>query len=179
MNSPQDHRDSDDVRIGDTERHAAAEDLGEHFAAGRLTQEEFEERTGAVYQARTRSDLKALLFDLPGGKLDGYLTERAADAEQHSRRAPVRQEPLETEHGGEVEAPAKGITREQKWAIAKYTSPFIALILFMLLQEAGMALAWMAFLLIPIVWMTAATLENGPESRAERRQERRERRGGR
>lgn len=176
MNNPQ-GQNPDSLRIGDAERNAAAEDLGEHFAAGRLTQGEFEERTGAVYQARTEADLKAVLFDLPGGTLDGYLTERAADADRHARAVPAhREDQVDAEHGGEVSAAAEqGITRSQKWAIAKYTVPFISLILFMLMREAEVTLAWLAFLLIPIVWMVASALENGSGSGRDRR-ERRERR---
>lgn len=173
MNNPQ-GQNPDSLRIGDAERNAAAADLGEHFAAGRLTQGEFEERTDAVYQARTEADLKAVLFDLPGGTLDGYLTERAADADRHARTVPARrEEKVDAEHGGEVSAAAEqGTTGSQKWAIAIYV-PFISLILFMLMREAGVALAWLAFLLVPIVWMVAPVLENGSgsESGRERRRQ--------
>lgn len=52
-------------RIGDKERDAAVAALGEHFAAGRITQEEFEERSSAAWQARTASALAPLFADLP------------------------------------------------------------------------------------------------------------------
>jgi hypothetical protein len=53
------------LRIGDAEREAAAAGLREHFAAGRLTLEEFQHRLGAVFAARTDGDLSAVTHDLP------------------------------------------------------------------------------------------------------------------
>ncbi|APU16323.1 MULTISPECIES: DUF1707 domain-containing protein [Actinoalloteichus] len=54
------------LRIGDAERGQAMQFLGDHFAQGRLTIEEYEERIGAVTLARTRSELIVLFNDLPG-----------------------------------------------------------------------------------------------------------------
>jgi len=54
-----------DIRVSDAERDQAVADLSEHFQAGRLTQEEFEERSGRAFQARTVNDLTALFTDLP------------------------------------------------------------------------------------------------------------------
>jgi hypothetical protein len=53
------------LRIGDAERVAAASALGDHFAAGRLDQVEFDERLGKAYAARTFEDLEPLFADLP------------------------------------------------------------------------------------------------------------------
>ena len=52
-------------RIGDAEREAAASALGEHFASGRLTHEEFDERHARVWSAKTNSELLPLFADLP------------------------------------------------------------------------------------------------------------------
>jgi hypothetical protein len=54
-----------DVRVGDAERHAAATALQKHFAEGRLTWEELDERLKSAYEARTRGDLTVLFGDLP------------------------------------------------------------------------------------------------------------------
>jgi hypothetical protein len=54
------------VRIGDVERDSAVSALGDHFAAGRLTREEFDERIDKAMQARFQSDLQPLFADLPG-----------------------------------------------------------------------------------------------------------------
>ncbi len=52
-------------RIGDAERDVATARLGDHFAAGRLDHEEYDERLDAIWSARTRADLDQLFWDLP------------------------------------------------------------------------------------------------------------------
>ena len=54
------------VRASDGERDQVAAQLQRHFADGRLTQAELEERVGAALAARTRDQLRALTADLPG-----------------------------------------------------------------------------------------------------------------
>jgi hypothetical protein len=54
------------IRVSDADRDQAIAELSEHFQAGRLTQEEFEERSGRALQARTGDDLAGLFTDLPG-----------------------------------------------------------------------------------------------------------------
>jgi Domain of unknown function (DUF1707) len=56
---------SDLLRVGDAERQQAVSALGEHFAAGRLDQEEYDTRVQAAYASRTRVDLQGLFDDLP------------------------------------------------------------------------------------------------------------------
>jgi Sec-independent protein secretion pathway component TatC len=53
------------VRIGDVERDRAIASLGDHFAAGRLTAEEFELRMDHALKARFNEDLEPLFADLP------------------------------------------------------------------------------------------------------------------
>jgi Domain of unknown function (DUF1707) len=53
------------LRVSDEQRERAAQDLREHFATGRLTQEELDERVQRVYSARTERELNELLADLP------------------------------------------------------------------------------------------------------------------
>lgn len=52
-------------RIGDDERRTCAEQLGTHYAAGRLSPEEFEERLGIALTAQTAAELGRILADLP------------------------------------------------------------------------------------------------------------------
>jgi hypothetical protein len=54
-----------DLRIGDADREAAAARLREHYAQGRLTLEEFNQRLDAAFAATTQSQLSALTRDLP------------------------------------------------------------------------------------------------------------------
>jgi hypothetical protein len=58
---------SDDtvLRISDADRQRAASLLAEHYAQGRLTLEEFDERSSAALAARTRADVDPLFADLP------------------------------------------------------------------------------------------------------------------
>src|SRR5690349_20836033 len=54
-----------ELRIGDAEREATAESLREHYAQGRLTLDEFNERLSASLSAVTQRDLDELTADLP------------------------------------------------------------------------------------------------------------------
>jgi hypothetical protein len=54
-----------DLRIGDADREAAAAGLREHYAVGRLTLEEFNQRLDAVFHATTQSQLRQITRDLP------------------------------------------------------------------------------------------------------------------
>ncbi|MFI5713965.1 DUF1707 domain-containing protein [Kribbella sp. NPDC051620] len=53
------------LRIGDAERDRAVEQLSDHFVAGRLTQEEFEERSDQATKARYADEVDLLFADLP------------------------------------------------------------------------------------------------------------------
>jgi Domain of unknown function (DUF1707) len=57
-----------EMRASDSDRDAVVSDLSEHFQAGRLTAEEFEERTGRALAARTWGELRDLLTDLPAAR---------------------------------------------------------------------------------------------------------------
>ncbi len=54
------------IRASDGERDQIVAQLQRHFADGRLTQAELEERVGAALAALTRDQLDALTEDLPG-----------------------------------------------------------------------------------------------------------------
>jgi Domain of unknown function (DUF1707) len=53
------------MRVGDAEREAAAAEVREHFASGRLTQDELNERLDQAFAAKTRGDLNGVFTDLP------------------------------------------------------------------------------------------------------------------
>jgi Domain of unknown function (DUF1707) len=53
------------IRVSDAERNAVAEQLGVHYADGRLDQAEFDERISRTMSAKTRGDLAGLFDDLP------------------------------------------------------------------------------------------------------------------
>ncbi len=57
------------TRASDQDRDQTATALGGHYAAGRLTFEEFQERLDQAYAAKTLGDLDGLMADLPGTDL--------------------------------------------------------------------------------------------------------------
>jgi hypothetical protein len=72
--------DPSGLRVADADRESLISELREHMLAGRLSAEEFEDRLGAAYRARTRADLDALRADLPmsAATMQGALAERRA-----------------------------------------------------------------------------------------------------
>ena len=74
------------MRVSDAERSAVAEELGRHYADGRLDQAEFDERITRTMAAKTRGDLAGLFDDLP----DTDSTAGAGPAGTGAPSAPYR-----------------------------------------------------------------------------------------
>ncbi len=55
----------DRIRVSDADRDRIAARLRDHFAEGRLTQEELDERISAALSAKTFGDLRRVMVDLP------------------------------------------------------------------------------------------------------------------
>jgi len=55
----------DTMRISDADRASALDLLSEQFAVGRLDKDEFDERSDAVWSAKTQGDLTPVFADLP------------------------------------------------------------------------------------------------------------------
>jgi hypothetical protein len=60
------------MRASSADRERAVDVLKAGFAEGRLTQDEYNDRMGRAYAARTYGDLAALTADLPAGVLPGW-----------------------------------------------------------------------------------------------------------
>jgi len=75
-----------DIRVSDAERDRAIAELSEHFQTGRLTQEEFDDRSGLALRARTGDDLRELFTDLPTG---GTVPEPEPEREPVTAPAPA------------------------------------------------------------------------------------------
>lgn len=58
-----------DLRVSHAEREHVSRLLSEHFAEGRLTVDEYGDRSSAASEAVTRADLNRLLVDLPGAEV--------------------------------------------------------------------------------------------------------------
>jgi hypothetical protein len=86
--------DPDDaLRASDQDRDAAASEIREHFAAGRLSDEELSDRLSAVYRAKTSDELKTLRSDLP-------VLPVTVRAEMAQRRGHLQRRMLQEAGGG-------------------------------------------------------------------------------
>jgi hypothetical protein len=56
----------DRIRVSDADRDRLTAQLRDHFAAGRITRGELEERLSAALNAKTFGDLRQIMTDLPG-----------------------------------------------------------------------------------------------------------------
>jgi len=78
--------------VSDQERDRAAQELREHFAAGRLTEDELNERVQGVYAARTAQQLTGVLSDLPALPVPReQLKVELAERRRHLRRRLVQE----------------------------------------------------------------------------------------
>jgi len=87
---------SSGLRVSDEQRERAAQEIREHFAAGRLSEEELSERVQRAYRARTEEELTALLADLP--RLPVSPQQRKAELAE--RRGQLRRRLLQESGGG-------------------------------------------------------------------------------
>jgi len=73
---------SGDLRVSDADRDQALHELGLAFKAGRITADEFDQRSGQALTARTGKELTVLLTDLP---LDEALAARDTALQRANR----------------------------------------------------------------------------------------------
>jgi hypothetical protein len=143
------------MRVGDTERNSALEALGEHLSAGRITLDEYGDRSAKVTVAKTADDLSALFDDLPaphpvlpGTAVTGIVSQTASGG--------VARYP----HAAEM-PPARGVARpdgdtrstaQKLVAAAAAASVFVAVALFFVTGH------WWWFLLIPAISAVAGSI---------------------
>jgi hypothetical protein len=130
--------DTGGQRIGSDERDLAVTQLQHHYQAGRLTPEEYEDRSVRASRAQTWADMTPLFADLP-----------------EPRPGPVRVSLVAPEQGPQGLVPLSDRARETVMAL----TPLVALILFFVTD-----LTWYWFLAIPIVGIVLY----GPEGRRHR-----------
>jgi hypothetical protein len=83
------------LRASDADRERYAQSLREHFAAGRIGEDELTERLDSVYEARTVAELEAVVHDLPALPVSAAATR----AELRERRAELRRHLLQQAGG--------------------------------------------------------------------------------
>jgi hypothetical protein len=76
------------MRVGDADREAAAAQLREHYADGRLTLDELNERLDQAFAATTRADLNTVFRDLPYTQRPGYVETQPSGTGWERGRAP-------------------------------------------------------------------------------------------
>jgi hypothetical protein len=133
-------------RIGSAERDLAIGQLQQHYQAGRLTPEEYEDRSVRASRATTWAEVVPLFADLP-----------------EPRPGPVRVNLVAPQPRPQGLVPVSDRTRETIMAL----TPMAALVLFF-----ATGYLWYWFLAIPIMGI----LLYGPEGRGKSRRDRRDRR---
>ena len=90
-----------DLRVSDADRDRALSELSEAFRVGRITADEFDQRSGQALRARTGKELTALLADLPLDGPPATRTHRPGTSQsrlrrpgRHGRIRPRRHPPL-------------------------------------------------------------------------------------
>ena len=138
------------MRLSDAERTDAVNDLAQALGEGRLTMDEFEERTDAVMQATTRRELAEVFMDIP--------TKASTELKIYSH--------------GEMER-AYQSTRKPRLATAMVGTlglsfgaiAFGALAVFNVLPGLAAALTGTGLIfLIPALWIMLYVAKVGPES---------------
>jgi Domain of unknown function (DUF1707) len=87
------------TRAADADRERIAAALGGHYAAGRLTLEEFQERLDRAYAAKTLGELDDLMADLPRTDLSRLSGQCGTNPPLPERRAPgVVQARVDSDH---------------------------------------------------------------------------------
>lgn len=79
-----------EIRISDADRNQVVELLRQHCSEGRLTLDEFSDRVGDVFAARTRADLEKATADLPIPTPPDALSPARAPEVPEARRRAVR-----------------------------------------------------------------------------------------
>jgi hypothetical protein len=155
----------EDMRAGDGDRQAVADQLKAALDEGRLDLSEYDERLKKTYGAKTYGDLHGLLDDLPG-------TVPPAQSQVQSYQSPT--------------PPPAGAPQDRSGArqMATWVGPYAGLIVVCTIiwaitsASAGhLTYYWPVWMLIPLVFGVLGQLGGGGRGRDARRNARRDRRG--
>src|SRR5579871_6780000 len=113
--TPPDGPDSPEVRVSDADRERIIDVLRQATSDGRLTLDEFGERVGATYAARTASDLEPLLRDLPVPYVGGPPVQAAPSAPRVPAPPPLPGAPPPPAPPGPVGA---AVRPPNRWTVA-------------------------------------------------------------
>lgn len=161
-----------EIRVSDAERNSAIDALGEHLSAGRLTIDEYGDRSARVTVARTAGDVAAQFHDLPEPhpalpSADGPGASLSPSGRPGGAVSSVRAAAPAVEPGGAT--PDTRSAAQKLVAAAAAASVFVALALFFM---TGL---WYWFLLIPAISAIAGSIwgpdwkDSGPSAPPDRR----------
>jgi hypothetical protein len=120
-----------ELRIGDAERESAVAALGEHYAAGRLNKDEFDERTAAALTAPTQSALAPLFLDLPAPHAAGpTVSTTPATVRPHPNWSPSR------------------TPRRRRW----HPIPILPVIVLLVALRVADLIPWFVFAIVVWLW---------------------------
>lgn len=128
--------DTPDLRVSDQDREQVAAALSAHYAAGRLDEAELDQRLNGAYAARTESQLRELLVDLP----ELPAGELQARAEFSARRAQLQRQMLQQAGGGLVPFGVCTLIWVASGASGSFWPAFVLLIVLIPLLRNGWAL---------------------------------------
>ena len=147
----------DDMRAGDSDRKAVADQLKTALDEGRLDLGEYDERIQRTYAAKTFSDLDGLLNDLPGTR-----------PVQHSQVEPV--------------TPASAANRPTGSQVARWVGPYAGVILVCVLIWGITSVSaghptyfWPVWMLIPLIFGVFGQMFGGGSGGRDRQRDRRRR----
>jgi hypothetical protein len=138
---------AEELRVGDAERDEVATALHEHFAQGRLTRDELDERLTTTLSARTVGDLRAVTRDLPGA-----LSATGAGADEAWEWGGP---PWARGGRGYAWAPGRG-GRHPHHGWPPRGRPFGPLLLVAVVVAAFTGAWWMLFPLLGFLWLGVA-----------------------
>ncbi|PJJ65067.1 DUF1707 SHOCT-like domain-containing protein [Compostimonas suwonensis] len=142
-----------ELRLSNAERDEAVARLSEQLGAGRITTDEYTQRSAAARQAVTRGDLEPLFADLPVPPLAPAASATPAPAPPPPYAgaavppygAPASDDGYGDRRGGRAPWGGRG------GVVVVSIIPFVALALFLLTGYAGgWAWSWLWFLLVPV-----------------------------
>jgi hypothetical protein len=163
--------DQSSLRASDQQREQATQAIREHFAAGRLTEDELNERLQAALQAQTQPELSALLADLPS--LPVSPEERKAELVE--RRSQLQRRVLQEAGGGVGLFAVCAVIWVASGAHGQFWPIWVGLVT--VLALAGNL--WRLYGPAPELDRVERELESKARARHEHRAARHERRGGR
>ncbi|MCW2946225.1 MAG: hypothetical protein JWR24_2942 [Actinoallomurus sp.] len=145
---------TEQLRVGDAERDEVTSALHEHFAQGRLTRDELDERLSATLSARTVGDLRKVTRDLPA--IGGVVAPLSPEAGPGHRwgRPPWEAGAVYWGRGPLASARPRAAARGWgPWSGRPFGPLLVAI--FMVAAFAG---GWMIFPLFACVWLGVASL---------------------